>query len=368
MIIENYKTASYGISLILIIVIILLLTILAMLFVILRQSVKVPMHNFKIYAQDLVKGAGDLTKSIPIIANDEIGDAAKEVNEFIEKVRQTIVIAKQSSSENTEFAEKLTSTILQIVASKEQSLALVKDANNKSNEIKKEILLALEEARNSKLEMEEAHIRLNETKKNIIDMASDIEATAVDESELARRINALKVDAEEVKNVLVVIYEIADQTNLLALNAAIEAARAGEHGRGFAVVAEEVRNLAERTQKSLTEINTTINLIVDAISTANEQMTKSSMQMQNLVDIAKNAEKDINETSKTMDKAANMSDKTVTDFIRTSEVIEDLAKKFASINTISIENTKSISHISVASDELQQVSKGLNKILIGFKT
>lgn len=223
-------------------------------------------------------------------------------------------------------------------------------------------------AQDGKDDLQKALKYVDEANKAIATLSSDIVNTAHVENEMAVKINQLSKDAEQVKSVLVVINDIADQTNLLALNAAIEAARAGEHGRGFAVVADEVRQLAERTQKSLTEINATINVIVQAISDSSEQMSKNSHQIQELTNVASNVEQTINVMSDVMSSAIGMSDKTIQDYINTGKNIDDIVKNIDGITAISTENARSVEEIASAAEHLNKMTDTLNAKLSEFRT
>jgi methyl-accepting chemotaxis protein len=220
--------------------------------------------------------------------------------------------------------------------------------------------------------IEDVVIRLNEVEQASISTTEDLEVTehtlnefisklqtsvnniehgSQRQSELSMKVDELTEQARNITEILTIINDIADQTNLLALNAAIEAARAGEHGRGFAVVADEVRQLAERTQKSLDDIRVSVNVINQNISNMSEQAKLTSSEMQEtsklsveLIDDVVDSKEKLNLTS---EKSTNVMQKAIYIATSTKELVtlmktivdsanenEDLSQKINSVSDI----------------------------------
>ncbi|MBL6973301.1 MAG: methyl-accepting chemotaxis protein [Sulfurimonas sp.] len=354
LIVPNSIRDSLVLTSVLVLVIVILLTYFMVTFNVIK-----PLNKFKATILMMSK-THNVTHRVDTNAPQEIMEMGQSFNTLIESLQNIVSTAKISSTENASISHELSTTATRVGNNVENSVVIINEATSKSKEVKDEIVVAISDAQESKKDIQIANENLERAREDIVSLTSKVQSTAEAEYELAQNMESLSKDASEVKTVLTIISDIADQTNLLALNAAIEAARAGEHGRGFAVVADEVRKLAERTQKTLSEINATISVVVQSIGDASTQMNQNSLEIQTLSDLAQDVETKINESVKIVNEAVIASDKTVKDFEKTGEDVQLIVLKVEEINTLSGTNARSVEEIAAAAEHLNTLTDELN--------
>ena len=246
--------------------------------VLIMRSIVLPMKTAMVLTDKIA--AGDFTCSFDLKRKDEIGVFMNRLDIMRIKLKDAMDYVKQSSN-------SIASGSIELAASAEEfstrfseqadQVSTVASAVEQLNASSAQILVSIDEVK-ERTETGNKYTKdglscISEVKDAMISIRENVDS-------LSETISTLAHSSDEIKNILLVINDIADQTNLLALNAAIEAARAGDHGRGFAVVADEVRKLAERTQNSVHDIETIIASFVTEINHTEHEVQSSKVKVQ----------------------------------------------------------------------------------------
>ncbi|WP_096084382.1 methyl-accepting chemotaxis protein [Agaribacterium haliotis] len=331
-----------------------------------RMSIAKPVQGLSATLDDMAEHK-DLSKNINIDTGDEVGLAAKSVNELIaafsdgaREIRTaastllgSVTVLNDSAGSSDSDVSKLTTYLQQI-------LETITALEHNIDESATRSMTVAEAAKNGAAQVKSGAENVRNTSSSVVELTNNIEKSR-------EELVALQNAGDQVSSVVKAIADIAEQTNLLALNAAIEAARAGESGRGFAVVADEVRTLASRTHESTHEINTILESIVSSIANTVEQMANNSERASATVELAE-----------TTVSSLDLIEKTVIELSHENELLSEQAQitkndasamrdRIDQINAVSESVSASTRETRHSSDQLADLAHRLDSVSRVFK-
>lgn len=310
---------------------------------------------------------GDLTVRVPVESSDDIGKLATTLNQTIGTIEQ--MLARVADS-----ADRTMSAVVEISGTTE---ALASSSNRQSSQAG-QVATAVEEmsttiegtTQQTSLAAHEASLANEDAlsgNATMQAMMSNVRSISDVVITTAERITALGKSSEQIGEIVEVIDEIADQTNLLALNAAIEAARAGEQGRGFAVVADEVRKLAERTQKATKEISTRIKIIQSDTADAVGSMGEGTR-------LVKEGEQAVTRTAEAFAAILQRTERVSDVMSQLASAAEEqaatsnsMAQSVNDISTVIEESSRGVSNIADSTAGLQLQADELRQLIAQFR-
>ncbi|WP_371128544.1 methyl-accepting chemotaxis protein [Pseudomonas sp. NFACC13-1] len=189
-------------------------------------------------------------------------------------------------------------------------------------------------------------------------------------SEVVRSTDAMTVlqqESDKIGSVMDVIKAVAEQTNLLALNAAIEAARAGEAGRGFAVVADEVRGLAQRTQKSTEEIEGLVAGLQNGTQQVAAVMNNSRSLTDSSVALTRKAGESLGNITRTVSNIQSMNQQIAAAAEQQSAVAEEISRSIINVRDVSEQTAAASEETAASSVELARLGSQLQMMVSHFR-
>jgi methyl-accepting chemotaxis protein len=311
--------------------------------------------------------AGDLTQNLISERQDELGQLQRAMQSMTLGLRELIGGISNGVTQIANAAEELSAVTEQTrtgVNSQKVETDQVATAMNEMTATVQEVARNAEEASEAAVAADQ---QAREGDKVVGEAIAQIERLAKEVGNSTEAMSHLKRESDKIGSVLDVIKSVAQQTNLLALNAAIEAARAGEAGRGFAVVADEVRSLAQRTQKSTEEIE---ELIV-GLQTGTQQvatiMDNSRSLTDSSVELTRRAGGSLESITRTVSAIQSMNQQIAAAAEQQSAVAEEINRSVLNVRDVSEQTSAASEETAASSVELARLGTHLQMLVGKFK-
>lgn len=282
---------------------------------------------------------GDLTSTLPVTAEDELGELARALNGTIANLRRTVTSVLEAANGVAQASGQIRQGNADLATrTQEQGASL------------QECAATVEQMTGTVTQNAESSRKASDLSRNARDLAEkggEVVGAAVG------AMSAINASSRKIADIIGVIDEIAFQTNLLALNAAVEAARAGEQGRGFAVVASEVRALAQRSADAAKEIKALINESVEKVADGSNLVDQSGGTLDDIVGAVKKASILVAEIAAASEEQA--------------KGIEQVNTAVSQMDEMTQQNSALVEEVAAASASMEERASGMNELMSFFR-